>query len=266
MGVSPNFIGAIAVERRAGGFTFGWWRAERFGEAVEPHGHDDAHFMYVVGGRYTTTAEGEPGRDRPPFVFNPRETFHGDRFEDGPGLFFTLTLPEGCAQDMRSRKAPEAPRRIADPGVYSLTARLMRECARWESDSGLTAESLCLEMAEALGAAERADRTPPAWLDRVVERLSLDLADDLSLDALGRMAGVHPFHLIRTFRRFHRCSPGEFRRARRLEHAARLLSTTRSRLVDIALGCGFADQSHFSRQFRRAYGFAPGEFRRISCF
>jgi AraC-like DNA-binding protein len=31
-------------------------------------------------------------------------------------------------------------------------------------------------------------------------------------------------------------------------------------LVEAALRCGFADQSHMTRHFRKAYGLPPGRF------
>jgi AraC family transcriptional regulator len=43
---------------------------------------------------------------------------------------------------------------------------------------------------------------------------------------------------------------------RRVERAKTLLGVT-SPLADIALACGFADQSHMTRMFKRATGMAP---------
>jgi AraC family transcriptional regulator len=33
-------------------------------------------------------------------------------------------------------------------------------------------------------------------------------------------------------------------------------------LADVAVRCGFADQSHFTKLFRRSIGVSPGSFRR----
>jgi AraC-like DNA-binding protein len=35
-------------------------------------------------------------------------------------------------------------------------------------------------------------------------------------------------------------------------------------LADIAVGCGFADQSHFTRVFARQIGLTPGQWRRLN--
>lgn len=75
------------------------------------------------------------------------------------------------------------------------------------------------------------------------------------------VAGVHPVHLARVFRKFTGCSPAEFVRQRRLERAQVLVRDTMRPLADIAASCGYADQSHFSNVFRRETGHTPGTCR-----
>jgi AraC-like DNA-binding protein len=43
--------------------------------------------------------------------------------------------------------------------------------------------------------------------------------------------------------------------------ASRALVYTRQSLAEVALGCGFSDQSHFTREFRRHFGRTPREYR-----
>ena len=58
-----------------------------------------------------------------------------------------------------------------------------------------------------------------------------------------------------------RCSPGEYQRRLRVEHAGRQLTTTRRSLAEIAAAAGFADQAHFSRVFKDQTGVTPTRFR-----
>jgi AraC family transcriptional regulator len=101
-----------------------------------------------------------------------------------------------------------------------------------------------------------------AWLARAVDRLQSDFVDPPSLSALAAECGVHPVHLCAAFRSTHGCSPGEFVRRVRLEHARRLLETTLDSVALIAFASGFSDQSHLTRQFRVAMGMTPAEYRR----
>jgi AraC-like DNA-binding protein len=51
---------------------------------------------------------------------------------------------------------------------------------------------------------------------------------------------------------------------RRIERAKVLMTSTDQQLTDIALICGFADQSHLNRSFRRVLGVSPGRWRRTN--
>jgi AraC-like DNA-binding protein len=43
--------------------------------------------------------------------------------------------------------------------------------------------------------------------------------------------------------------------------ASRALVFTRQSMAEVALGCGFSDQSHFTREFRRHFGRTPRDYR-----
>jgi len=77
---------------------------------------------------------------------------------------------------------------------------------------------------------------------------------------LAKIAGVHPVHFARTFRRVYGCTISDYVRGLRVARAMLLLRGT-APLDEIALAIGFADQSHFCREFKRVAGVTPGEFR-----
>ena len=65
----------------------------------------------------------------------------------------------------------------------------------------------------------------------------------------------------RQFRATFHLTPQKFLRKLRLRIASRALMHTDESLSEIALTCGFADQSHFSREFRRQFGRTPRDYR-----
>jgi transcriptional regulator GlxA family with amidase domain len=65
----------------------------------------------------------------------------------------------------------------------------------------------------------------------------------------------------RQFRATFHLTPQRFLRKLRLRIASRTMMYTDDSLSEIALKCGFADQSHFSREFRRQFGRTPREYR-----
>jgi AraC family transcriptional regulator len=159
----------------------------------------------------------------------------------------------------------EQPALFTHPMSVSLARRVVAEVRSRDDGWRLVVQGLLIEL---LGHVVRDESSSPArrtprWLRDVREQLDADWSRPLSLSELASAAGIHPVHLARAFRASYGCSVGEYRRARQLSVAEeRLLQSDRD-LSDVALSCGFADQSHFSKAFRRAFGISPGEYRRI---
>ncbi|MFO0959858.1 MAG: AraC family transcriptional regulator [Isosphaeraceae bacterium] len=70
---------------------------------------------------------------------------------------------------------------------------------------------------------------------------------------------------VRAFERkflasFH-LTPQKYLRKLRMVMASRALVYTRGSMAEVAIGCGFSDQSHFTREFRRHFGRTPREYR-----
>lgn len=83
----------------------------------------------------------------------------------------------------------------------------------------------------------------------------------ISNDRLAKVAKMS----VRTFERqflasFH-VTPQKYLRKLRLSVASRALIYTQQSLSELALSCGFGDQSHFTREFRRQFGRTPREYR-----
>ena len=106
---------------------------------------------------------------------------------------------------------------------------------------------------------------PPARLRRVEEFLMAHLADDIGLDALAAIADLSPKHFARAFRQSTGMPPHRWLIERRIERAKGLLLKGDASLSEIALACGFGDQSHFTATFRKMVGTTPGCFRKEFC-
>jgi AraC-like DNA-binding protein len=83
--------------------------------------------------------------------------------------------------------------------------------------------------------------------------------EDVSLDDLAAMAGLSPFHLVRTFRAATGLPPHAWLDQLRVRHARRLLREGMP-IAQVAATAGFADQSHLTRRFKRLVGVTPGQY------
>lgn len=84
---------------------------------------------------------------------------------------------------------------------------------------------------------------------------------DIDLETLASKVGLSRFQALRAFKHRYGLPPHAYQMAVRLGLARRLLSEG-SAPVDVALRCGFADQSHFNRHFKRTYGVTPLHYAR----
>lgn len=91
--------------------------------------------------------------------------------------------------------------------------------------------------------------------------IQTNLDGDLSLAALGRKAGLSPFHLQRLFKAAIGETPKVYTERLRIERAAFRLLVYDSTLLDLAIDCGFHNHETFTRAFRRRFGAAPSEYR-----
>ena len=160
-----------------------------------------------------------------------------------------------CASVLR------APVRMRVAGAERLAPRICGELAKPDSLSPLAIESLALQLI-ADAARMRDRRTPSCWIRRVTDFMRAHFLDPLTLAELSAAAGVHPAHFGREFRRYHRTTPAAYLRQLRINYAADRLRASELTLAEIALACGFADQSHFTRAFTRAMGTSPAAYRR----
>ena len=101
------------------------------------------------------------------------------------------------------------------------------------------------------------------WQERYAkEMLGGDLERNVALSDLAVTCGMSLSHFSRAFKRSTGQPPHRWRTMQRVEHGKRLLAISALPLADIALACGFADQSHFTRIFSQHVGCAPGAWRR----
>jgi AraC family transcriptional regulator len=70
-------------------------------------------------------------------------------------------------------------------------------------------------------------------------------------------------HFCKAFKRSLGLAPMAYVTSRRVERAKFMMTSTREQLSEIALACGFADQSHLSRLFHRSVGMSPALWRRV---
>lgn len=101
-----------------------------------------------------------------------------------------------------------------------------------------------------------------AGLRKVVDWVHDHLDEEIKVPDLAKIAGMNGSQLERRMKRIFKLSVGQYVRKLRVDRAAVLLRETDLGIAEIALQCGYSEQSSLTRQFKAAVGCPPGEFRR----
>ncbi|HEY4292442.1 AraC family transcriptional regulator [Luteibacter sp.] len=103
------------------------------------------------------------------------------------------------------------------------------------------------------------------WQERrAIAYMDERLDQSFPVSSVADACGLSVNHFSRAFRRSMGKPPHRWLLDRRIDRARELLRDTALSLADIALACGFAEQSHFTRVFTRTVGMPPGAWRRAA--
>jgi AraC family transcriptional regulator len=97
---------------------------------------------------------------------------------------------------------------------------------------------------------------------KVCAYIDSHITDRLLITDLCALVDLSEAHFSRVFTRTFGKTPHAFVIWRRVELAAQYMLQTEAPLSDIALRCGFSDQSHLCRQFRQIMRRTPAAWRR----
>lgn len=84
----------------------------------------------------------------------------------------------------------------------------------------------------------------------------------LRLPVLAEMAGLSVYQFDQRIRALFHVTAGQYLVKVRIDAACHRLTGTNEAIAQIALACGYSDQSAFSRQFKQAVGLSPMAYRK----
>ncbi|HEX8247943.1 MAG TPA: AraC family transcriptional regulator [Pyrinomonadaceae bacterium] len=237
------------------------------GIEIPMHAHEQANFcMPIEGG--CAEIYGRKVREFTPFSLNflPPQQAHSFKASNGGMRAFSIDIAPPWLERMREYSLKVEDSVYCSSGILvQLQMRLYHEFQNMDDASPLAVEGIALEMLAEASRHQVINKDGggkvPYWLKQARAIVHEEFSLHLSLDAIAQAVEVHPVHLARMFRKYYRCTIGEYVRRVRIENACRQLMTTETPLTEIALACGFSDQSHFNRIFKHQKGMTPSEYR-----
>jgi AraC-like DNA-binding protein len=228
--------------------------------------HSGASIAIVLGGTFQYRAQNGSELMTPGSLLlgNAGECFEcghehaaGDRciaFTFSPEYF------ESIAGDRRFR-VPRLPAvRALSSVVARASAAIAGESISWE-EFGIQLAGDAIRLGGSGREIAKGMPSAVARVTRVVRMIEANRGVDLTLETLAKVARLSRFHFLRTFESLMGVTPHQYARRVRLREAAKRLATSKAKVLDIALDCGFEDVSNFNRAFRGEFGMSPRQYR-----
>ncbi|MCO5934436.1 AraC family transcriptional regulator [Mucilaginibacter sp. RB4R14] len=225
-------------------------------DKVDWHYHENAYFTFILDGKVTEGNKKEVYNcnagsllfhnwQDPHYNIKPKGYTRGFHIELHEQWFNSLDLYRDNLQGSFA---------VNNPQIRLLFYKLFKETKTNDNLTPLAAQALTLQvLVKMQGDKENAALSAPPWVKQIKEIINDDVACKFSLAGLSALVNVHPVHLSRDFSKYFNCNLGEYIRALRVAKAFTLIPDKRLSLTEIAMACGFADQSHFLRCFKN-YG------------
>ena len=194
------------------------------------------------------------------------------RLRQGPGEMLVVALtPLLVERSRRSHRCArlEAHHVVDDPQIARIATALEAEANADYPSGALYGDSMALALVAHLLSRYACDDTVRKHagglaahrLQRVLSYIDANLADDVRLDALARIAGLSQHRFAHNFKCAVGVSPHQFVIRRRIERAKPLLRETDATITSVTYALGFASPSRFTYLFRRETGVTPSRYR-----
>ena len=209
-------------------------------------GIGDSDIEVVIGGTVTSASD---------WSFDPQRTWVGCRFAPGAAI-----LPKGLspadvvACDLK-----------IDPGSYGAGLEDVLCSAFTDAERvGAIERALSLRVKEAADDGSAPTRSEAA-LERYVRTRILATDGAISVGMLTRETGVSERYLRRVFSAIHGISPKQFSCFVRFQRLLAMIEAAPAvaPVKDLALACGYYDQSHLVHEFKRFSGLTPERYRAL---
>jgi len=231
---------------------------------VDWHYHENPYFTFLLQGNMTEGNKKEVyDCSAGTLLYHHWEDAH---YNIKPDIFtrgFHIEISKEWFEKFQlSKDKIEGSFNIKSPDLKLLTYQIFKETKINDTSFELTVNQLLLNIFSQLSNQKESLEKKPIWVKRVDEILHENVAEKLSLSELSQTLDIHPNHLSRDFQKYFNCNLGEYVRKLKVEKSLKILNTYES-LSEIALECGFADQSHFIRCFKENIGITPLKYRNL---
>lgn len=257
-----EFFGQTNETLRFGGLTI--TDTEYTHPFVDRHYHENPYFTFLLQGNMTEGNKKEiydcaAGT----LLYHHWQDSH---YNTKPDVFtrgFHIEISEDWFDKNQLLKdKTEGSFNIKNPAVKLLMYRIFKETKSIDNSCEISVDQILLDIFHEIDGQKTSRDKNPLWVQQIDEILHETFMEKLNLSDLAKILNIHPIHLSRDFKKYFHCTLGEYLRKLKVENSLKILNEFES-LSEVALECGFSDQSHFIRCFKENIGITPLKYRNI---
>lgn len=234
--------------------------------SFDPHTHEAYGLGAITGGvgRFRWRGGEHLAPRATLMLMNPEDIHTGQAATEDAWAYRMVYLDEPLLAELYGGPSWRFDTVVAhDAGSAAEAAALM--AALWRAREPLAFDSALLQLVQGLSRHARCQ--PPRHegaaprFGPVLDFMRAHLDQSLDTARLAAVAGLSPFHFLRSFKAQHHATPQQVLMALRLHQAKRLLAGGEAP-AQVAAAVGMTDQAHLTRGFARRYGVTPALYQR----
>jgi AraC-like DNA-binding protein len=102
----------------------------------------------------------------------------------------------------------------------------------------------------------------PTIVEKAEEYITMNFAENISIEEIARKLHVHPSHLMRLFKKEKGMTLSRYRNLKRIKEAKELLIHSNLSITEVGFMVGFNNPQYFTKVFKKEEAITPKEYKR----
>lgn len=226
------------------------------------HYHENPHISFVFqGGDIEKRSKASYGRKAGDIFFYEAGEAHQTIFRTESSQNLNIELEKDFFIENEVSTEQLAKSIVTNLDTKFLALKILEELHVQDENTSATIHLIMLELIS--NSKMGSGLVPPEWVKNLSNLLNDRWDEQITLNELSAIIGVHPVTISKYFRKYFQSTYGEYMRKLKVNKSIPLIKHNNSSLTEIAFQCGFTDQSHFIKNFKSFTGFLPKDFRSL---
>ncbi|WP_162044646.1 AraC family transcriptional regulator [Undibacterium sp. YM2] len=240
------------------------YRAHIVAHAFEPHTHEAFGLGSIASGveRFRYLGSDHLAPQDSVVMMNPDELHTGRAETDTGWRYRMMYIDPDVVAEVTGEQGWWFRDAVAHDARSARKLGVMLEQI-WQATDKLSFDSLLFDILSEFKRFASAPQAPAGLAKQrfatVLDYMRASMAERISLEQLALVAGLSPFHFLRSFKAQYHATPQQMLMALRLYEAKCLLSKGLPP-AQVAAATGLTDQSHLNKAFVRRYGVTPSRY------